>query len=34
VCPQHDLLFPELSAREMLRLFCALKGLPEASWPG
>ena len=32
VCPQHDLLFPDLTAREMLRLFCALKGLPRAAW--
>ena len=32
VCPQHDLLFPKLTAREMLSLFCALKGLPEGDW--
>ena len=32
VCPQHDLLFPKLTAREMLTLFCALKGLPEGDW--
>lgn len=29
VCPQHDILFPELSVKEHLQLFAALKGLPE-----
>ena len=32
VAPQHDLLFPLLTAREMMLLFCGIKGLPEAKW--
>lgn len=28
VCPQHDLLWPQLNARETLQLFCAIKGVP------
>ena len=27
VCPQHDVLWPELSVEEHLRLFCAIKGV-------
>ena len=29
VCPQHDILWPELTGREHLTLFAGLKGLPE-----
>ena len=32
VCPQHDLLFPLLTARETMFLFCGLKNLPKADW--
>ncbi|KAL0485025.1 ABC Transporter A family protein [Acrasis kona] len=28
VCPQHDILFPELTARQHLNLFADLKGIP------
>jgi hypothetical protein len=27
VCPQHDVLFPELTVEEHLQLFAALKGV-------
>ena len=30
VCPQHDVLWPELTVIEHLRLFAALKGVPAA----
>jgi ABC-type multidrug transport system ATPase subunit len=29
VCPQHDVIWPELTAREHLRLFGELKGVPK-----
>lgn len=29
VCPQHDILWPELTAREHLQLFAQLKGIPS-----
>eukprot|EP01084_Bolivina_argentea_P040743 75228_1 len=29
VCPQHDVLFKRLTAREHLELFCRLKGVPS-----
>ena len=32
VCPQFDILWGELTAREHLRLFAALKGLPRHLW--
>jgi ABC-type multidrug transport system ATPase subunit len=32
VCPQHDLLFPLLTANETMLLFCGLKNLPKAAW--
>ena len=32
VCPQFDILWGELTAREHLRLFAALKGLPRSEW--
>ncbi|KAG5189427.1 hypothetical protein JKP88DRAFT_176875 [Tribonema minus] len=28
LCPQHDTLFPLLTVREHLQLFCAIKGIP------
>jgi ATP-binding cassette subfamily A (ABC1) protein 3 len=31
VCPQHDILFDELTVREHLALFAVLKGVPEAT---
>uniref|UniRef100_A0A0R0KIK5 ABC transporter domain-containing protein n=1 Tax=Glycine max TaxID=3847 RepID=A0A0R0KIK5_SOYBN len=31
VCPQHDILFPELTVREHLELFATLKGVEEHS---
>ena len=27
ICPQHDVLFPNLTVKEHLRLFCTFKGL-------
>jgi ABC-type multidrug transport system ATPase subunit len=30
VCPQHDILWPDLTAREHLRLFCGLKNIPDS----
>lgn len=30
VCPQHDILWPQLTAAETLRLFAAIKGVPRA----
>jgi ABC-type multidrug transport system ATPase subunit len=32
-CPQHDVLFDELSVYEHLELFCALKNIPKAAMP-
>ncbi|KAK7336540.1 hypothetical protein VNO77_17083 [Canavalia gladiata] len=34
VCPQHDILFPELTVREHLELFATLKGVEEHSLDG
>ncbi|CAL0326631.1 unnamed protein product [Lupinus luteus] len=34
VCPQHDILFPELTVREHLELFAILKGVEEDSLEG
>ncbi|OAP07780.1 AtABCA1 [Arabidopsis thaliana] len=31
VCPQHDILFPELTVREHLEMFAVLKGVEEGS---
>ncbi|CAH8265610.1 unnamed protein product [Arabidopsis lyrata] len=31
VCPQHDILFPELTVREHLEMFAVLKGVEEDS---
>ncbi|KAJ1554144.1 ATP-binding cassette sub- A member 1 [Cladochytrium tenue] len=33
VCPQHDILFDELSAREHIELYAGLKGVPKRYWP-
>ncbi len=30
VCPQHDVLFPDLTVEEHLRLFAGLKGVPPS----
>jgi ABC-type multidrug transport system ATPase subunit len=32
VCPQHDLLFNELTARQHIHLFSGLKGVPQTEW--
>jgi ABC-type multidrug transport system ATPase subunit len=32
VCPQHDILFNELSAREHIELYAGLKGVPREYW--
>ncbi|MED6170830.1 ATP-binding cassette sub- A member 1 [Stylosanthes scabra] len=34
VCPQHDILFPELTVREHLEIFAILKGVNEDSLEG
>jgi ABC-type lipoprotein export system ATPase subunit len=31
VCPQHDVLWPELTVREHLQVFAAIKGVPRAN---
>lgn len=33
VCPQHDILFPDLTVEEHLVMFAAFKGVPTASIP-
>lgn len=30
VCPQHDILYPDLTVREHLRLYAVLKGVPRS----
>nr|KAJ3422464.1 ATP-binding cassette sub- A member 1 [Polyrhizophydium stewartii] len=32
VCPQHDILFGDLTAREHIYLYAGLKGVPRAEW--
>ena len=32
VCPQHDILFDDLSAREHIELYAGLKGVPKKYW--
>ncbi|KAJ3401842.1 ATP-binding cassette sub- A member 1 [Chytriomyces hyalinus] len=32
VCPQHDILFEDLTAREHIELYAGLKGVPAAEW--
>lgn len=34
VCPQHDLLFNDLTAREHVNLYCGLKGVPQEQVAG
>ena len=29
VCPQHDVLYPDMTVAEHLRLFAAIKGVPR-----
>jgi ABC-type multidrug transport system ATPase subunit len=29
MCPQYDILFPELTAREHIELYAGLKGIPK-----
>ncbi len=29
VCPQHDLLWDEMTGREHIEFFCRFKGVPE-----
>lgn len=33
VCPQHDVLFEELTAVEHIELYAGLKGVPRIHWP-
>jgi len=30
ICPQHDVLFDELTVEEHIKFFCLMKGFPEA----
>ncbi|KAJ3287593.1 ATP-binding cassette sub- A member 1 [Borealophlyctis nickersoniae] len=32
VCPQHDILFDDLTAREHVELYAGLKGVPKEEW--
>ena len=32
VCPQHDILYSELTALEHIELYCGLKGVPKLKW--
>ncbi|KAI8620644.1 hypothetical protein BC830DRAFT_1058977 [Chytriomyces sp. MP71] len=32
VCPQHDILFEDLTAHEHIELYAGLKGVPRAAW--
>jgi ABC-type multidrug transport system ATPase subunit len=32
ICPQHDILFDDLTAREHIQLYAGLKGVPENQW--
>ncbi|KAJ3064546.1 ATP-binding cassette sub- A member 1 [Podochytrium sp. JEL0797] len=32
VCPQHDILFEDLTAREHIELYAGLKGVPKNEW--
>ena len=34
VCPQHDILYPELTVKEHLRLFGTFKGIPDSELEG
>ncbi len=32
ICPQHDILFDDLTAREHIQLYAGLKGVPKDQW--
>ncbi|KAI8909840.1 hypothetical protein EDD86DRAFT_247174 [Gorgonomyces haynaldii] len=32
ICPQHDILFDDLTAREHIELYAGLKGVPKSEW--
>lgn len=32
VCPQHDILFPDLTAIEHIELYAGLKGVDKKDW--
>ncbi len=32
ICPQHDILFDDLTAREHIELYAGLKGVPQDQW--
>lgn len=32
ICPQHDILFDDLTAREHIQLYAGLKGVPSSQW--
>ncbi|KAI8915746.1 hypothetical protein EDD86DRAFT_186239 [Gorgonomyces haynaldii] len=32
ICPQYDVLFDDMSAREHIQLFCGIKGIPHTQW--
>lgn len=32
ICPQHDILFDELTATEHIKLYAGLKGVAESDW--
>ncbi|KAI8919679.1 P-loop containing nucleoside triphosphate hydrolase protein [Entophlyctis helioformis] len=32
ICPQHDILFDDLTAREHIQLYAGLKGVPASQW--
>ena len=32
ICPQHDILFDDLTAREHIELYAGLKGVPKSQW--
>ncbi|KAJ2990991.1 ATP-binding cassette sub- A member 1 [Globomyces sp. JEL0801] len=32
ICPQHDILFDDLTAREHIELYAGLKGVPKEQW--
>lgn len=32
VCPQHDILFDDLTATEHIHLYAGLKGVPRDQW--
>jgi ABC-type multidrug transport system ATPase subunit len=32
ICPQHDIIFDDLTAREHIQLYAGLKGVPSSEW--